>query len=302
MRIFKLFPIIISGLLAACAPANNENESEIETITPVTITHISVGPVSEKIDLNATTVNKKNIVRSNMAGIIESVEINVGDNVQKGQVIFRLKTKEALALEKSMVSDSSLIFKGSIAIKATKNGSVSTLSHQKGDYVQEGDELAQITDPNSLTFLLDVPFELRKFVKSGALCDIVLPDNRQLVGQIVSSLPVMDINSQIESFVVKPQTNEQLPENLIARIRIIKSEKSHANILPKSAVLTNETQTEFWIMKLMNDSIAVKVPIKRGVEDGDNVEIVQPSFLETDRILLTGNYGLSDTAKVTVVK
>ena len=302
MRIFKLFPIIISGLLAACAPANNENESEIETITPVTITHISVGSVSEKIDLNATTVNKKNIIRSNMAGIIESVEINVGDNVQKGQVIFRLKTKEALALEKSMVSDSSLIFKGSIAIKATKNGSVSTLSHQKGDYVQEGDELAQITDPNSLTFLLDVPFELRKFVKSGALCDIVLPDNRQLVGQIVSSLPVMDINSQIESFVVKPQTNEQLPENLIARIRIIKSEKSHANILPKSAVLTNETQTEFWIMKLMNDSIAVKVPIKRGVEDGDNVEIAQPIFLATDRILLTGNYGLSDTAKVSVVK
>jgi hypothetical protein len=53
-------------------------------------------------------------------------------------------------------------------------------------------------------------------------------------------------------------------------------------------------------MQLINDSIAIKVPIKKGIELSDKVEILQPVFGSSDRILLTGNYGLSDTAKVTI--
>ncbi len=36
-------------------------------------------------------------------------------------------------------------------------------------------------------------------------------------------------------------------------------------VLPKQAVLGNETQTEFWVMKLINDSTAVKVINKQRV-------------------------------------
>ncbi len=301
---FKFLPAILLSLLLvnACAPGKDETESETEAVTPVTITHVTIGQVSEIIELNATTVNKKNIIRSNMSGVVESVEINSGDNVAKGQILFRLKTKEAYALGKSSINDSSLNFKGAIAIKAVKNGSVSSISHQKGDYVQEGDELAQISDPNSLIFLLDVPFEMRSFITPGIQCEIVLPDNCKINGKITSSLPIMDMNSQIENFVIQPQIQEKLPENLIARVRIIKSEKKRALLLPKNAILTNETQTEFWIMKLLNDSLAVKVYIEKGIEENKQVEIINPVFSNTDRILLTGNYGLPDTAKVMVMK
>ena len=71
--------------------------------------------------------------------------------------------------------------------------------------------------------------------------------------------------------------------------------------LPKAAVLSDEVQNQFWIMKMINDSIAVKVPVKKGMETNDNVEIVSPPLSSTDKILLTGNYGLPDTAKVKVV-
>jgi len=54
------------------------------------------------------------------------------------------------------------------------------------------------------------------------------------------------------------------------------------------------------VMKLINDSIAVKVSIKKGIELADIVEILQPAFEPSDRILLTGNYGLPDTAKVMI--
>jgi multidrug efflux pump subunit AcrA (membrane-fusion protein) len=293
---------IFSLALFACSGGNEEAENNMESITPVTITHISIEPVSKTIELNATTINKKNIVRSSMSGIIENVEINVGDNISRNQILFKIITKEAAALEKNATTDTILLIKGMISVRASKNGTVSVISHQKGDYVQEGDELAEISDRNSLVFILDVPFELRNIIKSGSICDIILPDNQTITGKIVSSLPIMDINSQIENFVIVPLKGIFLPENLIVRVRIIESTKRVAMVLPKDAILTNETQTNFWVMKLINDSIAIKIPVQKDIEENNIVEIIDPVFSTNDRIILNGNYGLPDTAKIRIKK
>jgi hypothetical protein len=234
--------------------------------------------------------------------MVESAEINLGDNVEKGQLLFILKTKEALALDKSNFNDSSIRFKGLIKIISSKAGIISTIAHQRGDYVQEGDELAVVSEQASLVFMLEVPFEIRNNIRKNGPCEIFLPDHRVISGIISSNLPVMDIQSQTESFIVKPVIYEKLPENLIVKIKIIKSSKDRAVVLPKQAVLANETQTEFWVMKLISDSMAIKVSINKGIEDLDKVEILQPVFNSTDRFLLEGNYGLPDTARVTVKK
>ncbi len=304
MKFIKYITAVFVFTLAlfACTGVNEEAENNIESITPVTITQISIEPVSKTIELNATTINKKNIVRSSMSGIIENVEINVGDNISRNQILFKIITKEASVLEKNAANDTSLLFKGMISVRASKNGTVSVISHQKGDYVQEGDELAEISDKNSLVFILDVPFELRNIIKSGSTCDIILPDNLTITGKIVSSLPIMDINSQIENFVITPLKEIFLPENLIARVRIIESTKRVAMVLPKDAVLTNETQTDFWVMKLINDSIAIKISVQKGIEENNKVEIIDPVFSTNDRIILSGNYGLPDTAKIRIEK
>jgi hypothetical protein len=53
-------------------------------------------------------------------------------------------------------------------------------------------------------------------------------------------------------------------------------------------------------MKMIDSTTAVKVPIKKGIETTDQVEILSPVFSTGDRILVTGNYGLPDTAKVKI--
>ena len=63
---------------------------------------------------------------------------------------------------------------------------------------------------------------------------------------------------------------------------------------------SNEEQTAFWIMQLVNDSVAVKVPVQKGIEKNKEIEIASPPLSDSARILLTGNYGLGDTAKVKV--
>jgi hypothetical protein len=55
-------------------------------------------------------------------------------------------------------------------------------------------------------------------------------------------------------------------------------------------------------MKLLNDSIAVKVLVKKGIETINEVEITDPVFNPSDRVILTGNYGLPDTATIIIMK
>lgn len=83
---------------------------------------------------------------------------------------------------------------------------------------------------------------------------------------------------------------------------LVKSAKGNITSLPKAAVLTDEVQSHFWIMKMIDNVTAVKVPVQKGMEDADRVEIIAPHLSPADKVLLTGNYGLPDTAKVSIVK
>jgi hypothetical protein len=85
-------------------------------------------------------------------------------------------------------------------------------------------------------------------------------------------------------------------------VTLVKQSKPNTVSLLKSAVLTDEVQSQFWIMKMIDSVTAVKVPVTKGLESADKVEILTPRLNPTDKILLTGNYGLPDTAKVTIIK
>jgi len=129
-----------------------------------------------------------------------------------------------------------------------------------------------------------------------------MPDGERLNGHVASVMPSVDTLSQTQGVVIKVNSDHPIPENLVAKARLIKTAKSSAPSLPKSAILANDMQTDFWVMKLLNDTTAVKVPVKKGIESGDRVEVLFPKFNSHDRIIVTGNYGLADTAKVKIVK
>jgi multidrug efflux pump subunit AcrA (membrane-fusion protein) len=131
--------------------------------------------------------------------------------------------------------------------------------------------------------------------------ELLLPDGKKMMARISSAMPIVDSASQTQNIILK--VNEKnLPINLIGRVRVIKTEKANAISLPKQSVLSDETQTNFWVMKLIDDSTAAKVPVTKGLEINDRIEIVSPKFLTSDKFLLTGNYGLADTARIKIVE
>jgi multidrug efflux pump subunit AcrA (membrane-fusion protein) len=303
---YFIFPLILSAavILPCCKNSGSKSaEDKIEARTPVTIVSVSDKPISETIDLSAVSVfMNKNIIRSATTGTIEDISVTPGDFVGRNQLLFTVKTREAMAVQNTQSGDSSLNFKGIIKIFSPKEGIISSISHQNGDFVQDGDELAVIAEQNSLVFILEVPFEFKSLIEKRNTCSLKLPDNSVITGIIKGKLPEMNVQAQTISYLVKPVTSSRLPQNLIAVASIIKNSKENAAVLPKPAVLGNEALTEFWVMKLVNDSIAVKVIVKKGIETNNEVEIADPVFNPSDRVILTGNYGLPDTSLIIIMK
>jgi len=283
--------------------AGDDEEQPPEVVTPVTITNPVTGNMSETVELNAvSSFLLKTSVKANTTGYLQKVNAQLGKYVSKGQVLFEIKTKEAQALGNTINKlDTSLHFQGTVTIKSPGDGFISDLTLTEGDYVQEGEQLAAITNTNSFVFLLDLPYELKPYLPNNKILQLHLPDSTVLNGTLEAPLPVADSATQTQRYIIHVHSNQPIPENLIAKVYLIKSAKQNATSLPKVAVLSDEVQSNFWIMKMINDSTAVKVPVKKGLETKDNVEIVSPTLSSTDKILLTGNYGLPDTAKVKVV-
>ena len=63
-------------------------------------------------------------------------------------------------------------------------------------------------------------------------------------------------------------------------------------------MVTDETQSAFWVMKLINDSIAVRTEFEKGLETNKWAQVVSGNIASGDRVIISGNFGLADTALI----
>lgn len=282
----------------------DEGDAAVASQTPVTVTTVSDSTLVDYVDLSATSVFlQKNFIKANANGYVQNVNTQLGHYVNRGETVFTIKTKEAQSIGNSInVLDTTFKFSGVNRIKAPGSGYITQLNHQPGDYVQDGEQLAVISDRSSFVFVMQLPYEMRRYVQNNQDVQLLLPGGEKLTGKVSSVMPSVDTLSQTQGMVIRVNSTNLIPENLVAKARIIKSARPAAASLPKAAILTNETQTEFWVMKLINPTTAIKTSVIKGIESGDRVEILSPKFSATDKIVVSGNYGLADTAKVKIVQ
>jgi len=298
-----LFFLVLSSLLVVSCKKSDTSEEVVDASIPVTLTSIDTTAIDSYVDLNATaTYLVKNVIKANATGYLNSVNVSSDDYVLNGKELFSIKTREAKVLGNTINKiDPSLNFGQAIKVRANTNGFVTSVNVQQGDYVQDGDALVTINDANSFGIILSLPYELKKYVAIGKEFPVLLPDGTSRTATVYKFMPTVDATSQTQNVVLKINGKQDIPENLIVKVRINKSSASKNISLPKGAVLSDETETNFWIMKLINNTTAIKIPIKKGIETEDKVEIVSPVLTPEDKILLTGNYGVGDTIKVKVI-
>lgn len=300
------FSIVLSLVLASCgSKTETQSEKTATPKTPVEVVSISSGSINDELTLFGTTIYlKRNLVTAPIPAFITQVNVKLGDRVSKGDVLYVLQSKESRALGTDVSKiDSSLENFGIIKVTASATGIISTLDKQQsGDYVLEGTQLCTIAESNDLVFQVNVPYEFTAYTKTGNTCTLILPDNTQHSATFTKALTAMNVTAQTQTILAKCNENLFLPENMMVKVGISKGTQSKKQVLSKSCVLSDEMMKEFWVMKLINDSTAIKIPVIVGNKNSERIEVLSPQFNSTDKIISKGNYGLPDTALISITK
>jgi multidrug efflux pump subunit AcrA (membrane-fusion protein) len=296
----KLY-ILLSFILAGCAKPI-ENKEDIKVKTPVKITNVKHKFfILSKTFKGVTHYLSSGDIKSPITGYVTKVYIKIGDNIRRGDILFGIETKEAYVLKgKNFINDPELKNLGHTIIRAPEDGIITSVLAEESEYAQEGTALGTYSAPDMFVFLIEVPAEQDSSIKIGKPCKITLANGKVIKGKISKTLAMADSSSQTESYVVVPEEKMILPARLQIRITFVDYIKPNAQSLPKEAVLSDELQSVFWVMKLINDTTAVRVPVKLGLENESEIEISEPVFSSDDRIISKGSYGLSDTAYVAI--
>ena len=295
------FLILIS--LLACK--NQTSTEDVVKKTPISVKAVQVKEqdLKEYLTFNGVTQYlKKENIRSNVTGYISSMHYKIGDAVKRGQTFAKVRTKEQDVLNEAIKIDSTLAkFSSPLSINCNSSGIISVLNIQENDYVAEGDVLATISQPSSLVIQVNVPYEYEDYITIGTLCDIQLQNNEIITAKITGSLPVIDPIAQSQTFLIA-LPNQELPENLNVIVKTIYREAPNSISVPHAALQTNELMTDFWVMKVVNDTLAIKESVIPLLRTDSLVQIKSDQVKLNDWIVTEGSYQMQDSTLVSIQK
>jgi hypothetical protein len=299
-KLVKNIFIIIAVGLVSCT--NHIPEKQIrQAKAQVRTTRIEQGQLSDYLSFSGKTVylNNNNIVAP-IRGYITKLNIKPADKVKKGDELFVIQSRESYALKNS---NSPASHYGEIRINAPAKGVINRLIvFQTPVYVDAGSTLCNIVETGSLYASVEIPFEYVSFAKQGSKCEIILPDNTKLSATFSKTLTQMNESSQTLNVLAKINSKEILPENMVIQVNLNYDLNTQSQIIDKNCVLTDALMKEFWVMKLINDTTAVKVKVATGKQNHEQVEIISPVFDKNDSFISEGGYGLGDTVFVQMIK
>ena len=290
-----LFLLFITTLMFSSCGKKVGTEQDQTAVVHVKTTTVKFGKIESKQTFNGKVIYlKKNQVLSPISGFIRKMTVKFGDTVKKGDLLFEIQTKENKALENSNSGNMGLV-----SVKSPSSGVINQLNIvENGAYIVEGAALCTVAENQDALVQLNLPFEYNSLVKVGAECTLVLGDDIRFRGTILQILPTVDEANQTQQILIKPYYKKPIPENLNLEVEIVKAVHNHTYLAPRNAVLTNETQTEFWVMKVLNNKLAIKVPVKKGIENDEFVEILNANLTASDVLVSEGGYGLNDSTEV----
>lgn len=281
---------------------NDTASTEISRRTAVIAGSPTIQALNESLTMNAVTIyTSRESIRATTTGYVHLTKVAQGTMVKRGQLVFRLKTKEAQALGEKLLQDPDINITGIVSIISRNPGIITQVFFQDGDYVVDGDVLAELTKPGSLAAKLFVPYEYSNHVQLQKQVQVRLPDGEMINGIISHMLPSEDVTSQTMPYLITLNPFRFLPENMNLTVTVSTMSHDQALVIPAQAVQSNEEQTNFWIMKILNDTLAVRQNVDLGIRTDSLIELVNSNLTPLDRIIFQGAYGLADTAAVTLV-
>ncbi len=287
-----LTTLTLTLAIVSCQNKNQDSGPSAPPKTAITVARVEYGNINEQHEFQAITDYLNTLqVTAPISGYILKMDLQAGQTVGRGTVLFSMKSAEQQALNMAVAPT---------IVTARRPGVISSLGPQPGSFVTEGSVVCTITDQTSLVFKVKVPAEEASNIHQGTHCTLILPGGRRLDTTLGAPLPEMESTDQTINYVARAKTGF-LPAGLIAKA-VVTTQGSRAaqQLLPADAVQSDNNRTTFWVMRLKTDSTVEKIAVTLGNRNKRQMEILTPVFSPKDRFVASGAYGLTEDALVSI--
>ena len=319
-----------------------DEDEQTEAALPVEVGVVERGTATAQLTSTAALeAEDEATVVARVGGVVQSVLVEEGQYVQANQALARLDDRQ-LALEvrraevqlrklrtdyersktlydKQLVSQETFEQAKSAyedqevtadlarlqleyaTIRAPISGWVAVRHLKAGNMVRTNDPAFEVTNLDPLRVVLHVPEgELSKLDvgQPATLRFDALPD-RTFEGRVTLISPVVDAETGTVRVTVEVRDpSRTIKPGMFGRIRVQYDRRDDALLVPKSALVEEDDAVSVFVV---DDSVARQRAVTTGYSSGDRIEI-RTGLAEGDRVVLSGQTALRDSARVEIVQ
>jgi len=184
-------------------------------------------------------------------------------------------------------------------IRSPINGVIADRPLYPGEMAAAGTPLLTVMDVSQVIGRAHIPQQDAALLKLADKATITAPGEEPAEGKITVISPALDPNSTtVEVWVQAKNPEQRLKPGTSVRLSMLAQTIPDALVIPAASLLTAEDGTTS-VMLAGSDNRAHQKPVKVGVRQGDDVQIVE-GVKEGDRVVASGAYGLPDNTKIQI--
>ena len=185
-------------------------------------------------------------------------------------------------------------------IRSPINGVIADRPLYPGEMAAAGTALLTVMDVSQVIARAHIPQQDAALLKLGDKATIAAPgEDQPAEGKITVISPALDPNSTtVEVWVQARNPEQRLKPGTSVQLSMLAQTIPDSLVIPATSLLTAEDGTTS-VMLAGSDNRAHQKPVKVGVRQGDQVQIVE-GLQASDHVVASGAYGLPDNTKIKV--
>jgi RND family efflux transporter MFP subunit len=310
----------VLALAQGCGGKSDTPEAAPDPQVDVAVAHVQVRQFRDAIEAPGSWKGAGELVlRAPAAGNVETLTPRVGDTVAEGQTVGEIVTRESRAalegartLAAEARSDSGRAQAARalrlaerelvhLRLKAPGSGVVTRRSVEPGALVDDGAELLALVPHGGRVFEAHVPASKAGRVRAGQAAEIYDVGGAVRAATVKRVLPAVDSTDQASLVWLAPERVD--PEIALDRFqsaRILTGSPRRAPAVPDSALVEDDVTGERRIAIVGKDGRAQWIPVRLGADEGGWAEVISPGLADSTRVVVRGQRGLPEHARLTI--
>ena len=289
-----LLSFLTAGVLFSAASCKKKEEAAApvakERVYAVVTQKAAVDRLQDSIEINGEVDVKTNVaIYPEIGGKLVSLSVEVGDRVQKGQVI---ATVDPSKPGYSYVMN---------PVKSTISGVVTQVISRVGTTVTTGTEIVKVGDIDNLIIHANIPERNVGELKKNLIADVFFPAYPDIAfkAHITWISPVVDPASRSKQIeLTLDKKDSRINTGMFPKIKLHTTVYDGKIVIPDDAVVTRAEQDYVFVV---TGDTARRVPVEKLITI-ENKTIISEGLSVGDSIVVDGMDVLVDGSKVNQVE